>query len=142
MLAECGTHAQRRIFQNKTRCAELGHDCKWMSLPPSHLVVEESRHDGTYGWEYQHSWRAPPRTQAVYHTSTWTAISFNHFNPQTIMTCHDCTVKPAARRSQAAFPFQACLYSHPGQVRGQPPPGGTIEEAELQDRARDDFAEH
>ncbi|CAK9113042.1 unnamed protein product [Durusdinium trenchii] len=27
----------------------------------------------------------------------------------------------------------ACLYSHPGQVRGQPPPGGTIEDAEQQD---------
>eukprot|EP00930_Biecheleria_cincta_P035468 TRINITY_DN24391_c0_g1_i1.p1 TRINITY_DN24391_c0_g1~~TRINITY_DN24391_c0_g1_i1.p1 ORF type:complete len:282 (-),score=47.87 TRINITY_DN24391_c0_g1_i1:85-930(-) len=28
----------------------------------------------------------------------------------------------------------ACLYSHPGQVWGQPPPGGTVEEAELQDQ--------
>ena len=27
---------------------------------------------------------------------------------------------------------KACLYNHPGQVRGQPPPGGTIEDAEQQ----------
>ena len=27
---------------------------------------------------------------------------------------------------------QACLYNHPGQIRGQPPPGGTVEDAESQ----------
>lgn len=38
--------------------------------------------------------------------------------------------------SSLAMPHisEACLYSHPGQVRGQPPPGGTIEDAEQQVR--------
>lgn len=38
----------------------------------------------------------------------------------------------SARPHETHCDCKACLYNHPGQVRGQPPPGGTIEDAEQQ----------